>query len=260
MPRLVLWGVLDSTRKGLSRHNGGATLDQTQALARKAGAHQFSMEAAHLMGTLYLVDDHAMVRNVFRTVLTASGHVVLGESDNPTIALADIQRLNPQVVVLDLNLGVRSGLELLNEIQKRHLPARVVVLTMANHANHVAAAIKLGALAYVLKGAALTELLQAIDKALHGQHHFDGEVADLVAQALAQPAEVGVNTLSVRERQVVVMVVRGHSSTEIGEALHLSPKTVDTYRSRLMSKLGVSDVPALVRLAIRSGLIDVDEH
>ncbi len=211
------------------------------------------------MGTLYLVDDHLMVRDAFRTVLTAKGHIVLGESDDPTIALDELQKLSPQALLLDLNLGLRSGFELLNEIQRRRLNTRVIVLTMAAHAHHVAEAIKLGAYAYVLKGAPLENLLSAIDKALNGQRQFDGEVAELVAQAFARPSSDGINALSVRERQVVTMVVKGYSSSEIGDALHLSSKTVDSYRSRLMSKLGVSDVPALVRYAIRCGLIDVDE-
>ncbi|MGE5450318.1 MAG: response regulator [Acidobacteriota bacterium] len=212
------------------------------------------------MGSIYLVDDHVMLRDAFRTVLGGRGHVIVGESDNPTSALSDIQKLNPDLVLLDLNLGARSGFELLAEIQQRQLPCRVIVLTMAAHPEHVADAIRLGAQGYVLKGGALEDLLQAIGKVMAGQRHFVGEVADLMVEALSQPTgDERLQTLSARERQVLLMVVRGHSSTEIGESLHLSPKTVDSYRSRLMSKLGVSDVPALVRFAIRSRLIDVDE-
>lgn len=212
------------------------------------------------MGTIYLVDDHVMLRDAFRTVLSGRGHVIVGESDNPTSALSDIQRLDPDLVLLDLNLGSRSGFELLTEVQQRHLRCRVIVLTMAAHSHHVADAIRLGAYGYVLKGGPLDELLQAIVAVLAGQRHFVGDVAALMAEALSQPSQdERLSALSARERQVLLMVVRGHSSTEIGEALHLSPKTVDSYRSRLMSKLGVSDVPALVRLAIRSGLIGVDE-
>lgn len=212
------------------------------------------------MGSIYLVDDHVMLRDAFRSVLSNRGHTIVGESDDPTQALSDIQRLAPDVVLLDLNLGSRSGFELLGEIQQRQLPSRVIVLTMAAHARHVADAVRLGAYGYVLKGGPLDQLLQAIDRVLGGQRHFVGEVAELMAEALTQPPQdERLSALSTRERQVVVMVVRGRSSAEIGEALHLSPKTVDSYRSRLMGKLGVSDIPALVRFAIRSGLIDVDE-
>jgi len=211
------------------------------------------------MGRLYLVDDHAMFRDALRVALTSRGHEVVGESDDPGVGLADVQRLQPKLLLLDLGLGCRSGFELLAEIQKRRLPTRVVVLTMAAHPHHVVEAIRLGAIGYVLKGAMLDDLLLAIQKALMGQRHFEGPVSDLMAKALAMPEGDGVAALSDRERQVLMMVVRGYSSAEIGKVLHLSSKTVDSYRSRLMSKLGVSDVPALVRFAIRARLIDAEE-
>ena len=113
---------------------------------------------------------------------------------------------------------------------------------------------------YVLKGSPSSELLGAVDAVLQGRRHLSPDVADLAVQGLTARDEASaLDGLSVRERQIIAMFVRGHSSTEIGTLLHLSPKTVDSYRSRLMGKLGVSDVPALVRLAIRAGLIDADE-
>ncbi|MDE2594871.1 MAG: response regulator transcription factor [Burkholderiales bacterium] len=212
------------------------------------------------MGSIYLVDGYVMFREAFRAVLSGKGHTVVGESDNPTQALSDIQRLSPDVVLLDLNLGARSGLELLLEMQQRRLSSRVIVLAMAAHPQHVLEAVRLGVHGYVLQRNSLDVLLHAVSTVLAGQRYFMGEVADLMAEALSQPAhEMPLSALSSRERQVLLMVVRGHTSSAIGESLHLSSKTVDSYRSRLMSKLGVSDVPALVRLAIREGLIDVDE-
>lgn len=211
------------------------------------------------MGRLYLVDDHVMVRQALIGALSSRGHEILGESADPTHALADVQKLHPQVLLLDLYLGVRSGFELLAEVQKRRLPTRVVVLTMAGYTQHVAEAIRLGASAYVLKESSLDDLLCAVDKALLGVRHFDGQVADLMARALESTEGDALAALSGRERQVLMMVVRGHSSAQIGQVLHLSSKTVDSYRSRLMGKLGVSDLPALVRFAIRNGLMHADE-
>jgi len=210
--------------------------------------------------TLYLVDDHVVVREGLRAVLQAAGHRVLGEAAEPTQALADVQRLAPQVLLLDLHLGDRSGLELLADIQRRALPLRSVVLTMSAQPRNVAEALRLGAAAYVLKGAPTRELLQAIDTVMQGRRHLCAEVADLALQALAVRDATGdpLAGLSPREQQIIALVVQGQSSSAIGESLHLSPKTVDTYRSRLMAKLGVNDLPALVRLAIRSGLIDID--
>ena len=212
------------------------------------------------MTDLYLVDDHAMMRDGLRAMLQAGGHRIAGETGDPTLALAELQRLAPALLLLDLHLGERSGLELLAEMQRRHLPTRTIVLTMSAQPRHVAEAMRLGALGYVLKGSSAAELMGAIDVVLQGRRHLSPEVANLAVQGLTTRDESSaVDDLSVRERQIAELVVRGRSSTEIGALLHLSPKTVDSYRSRLMGKLGVADVPALVRLAIRVGWLDAAE-
>lgn len=209
-----------------------------------------------LPARVYLVDDHAMVRQGLRALLGEAGHEVVGDCGDLPQALAELQRLAPDVVVIDLNLGERSGMELLTELQRRHLPARALVLTMSAQPRHVAMALRLGAAGYVLKGSPSQELLQAVEALRAGRRHLGAGVPELAAQALAQDdASDPFASLSVRERQVVTLVVDGHSSTEIAAALHLSPKTVDSYRSRLMAKLGTADVIALVKLALRHGLI-----
>ena len=208
---------------------------------------------------VYLVDDHAMVRQGLRALLAEAGHDVVGDSGDLTEALAQLQQFVPDIVVVDLSLGTRSGMELLTELQRRHLPCRPLVLTMSAQPRHVGMALKLGACGYVLKGSPSEELLQAIDALRAGRRHLGDGVAELAARALALgDGEDPFASLSARERQVVVMVVDGHSSTEIATTLHLSPKTVDSYRSRLMAKLGVPDVTALVKLALRHGLISND--
>lgn len=212
------------------------------------------------MTRLYLVDDHQIMREGLRSLLEAGGHEVVGESADPTEALADLQRLRPEVLLLDLNLGGRSGFELLVELERRHLPTRSIVLTMSAQPRHVAEAMRMGASGYVLKGSAGSDLMSAIDAAVQGRKHLGTEVAELALQVfMQQESDDPLSALSPRERQIITMVVNGQSSAEIGLALHLSPKTVATYRSRLMGKLDVSDVPGLVRLAIRHKLIDSDE-
>jgi two-component system invasion response regulator UvrY len=211
------------------------------------------------MTRLYLVDDHQIMREGLRALLQALGHEVVGESADPTQALADMQRFGAEVLLLDLNLGGRSGLELLAELQHRRLPIRCVVLTMSAQPHHVTEALRLGAIGYVLKGSTGTELVKAIEAAVQGKRYLGPDVADLAIQVLTKDEENDpLHVLSPRERQIIVMVVTGKSSSQIGKELHLSPKTVATYRSRLMSKLGVDDVPGLVRLAIRHKLIDSD--
>lgn len=213
------------------------------------------------MTNLYLVDDHALMRDGLRAVLEDAGYRVVGEADNPTRALADLQRLQPAVMLLDLNLGDRSGFELLEQVQQRKLPTRTIVLTMSAQARHVADALRLGAAGYVLKGAPASEVVRAIEAVLAGGRFLGPEAAELAVQGLtASPEAQAVANLSVREQQVLRMVVRGQTSAGIAEALNLSPKTVESYRSRLMAKLGVEDVTALVRLAIREGLISAQER
>ena len=208
---------------------------------------------------LYLVDDHQIMREGLRVLLQAWGYSVVGESSDLTTALGDILKLRPDVLVLDLHLAGRSGLELMADLRKRHVETRFVVLTMSAQPHIMAEALRMGAYGYVLKGSAGRELATAIDAAANGQRYLGAEIADLALQSLVGDTAVDpLMALSPRERQVISMVVKGMTSAEIGEALHLSPKTVATYRSRLMTKLGVSDVPTLVRLAIRHNLLDAD--
>ena len=212
------------------------------------------------MSDIYLIDDHAMVRDGLRAALEDAGHHVVGESDQPTQALSEVLRLSPGVVLLDLNLGQRSGFEVLEQLHKRKSTARTIVLTMSAQPRHVAEALRLGAAGYVLKGSPASEVLKAVEAVAAGRKHLGPEVAQLAIEVMALDAEpTPIEALSGRERQVIQLVVRGLTSVAISEQLHLSRKTVESYRSRIMAKLGVHDVPALVRLAIREGLISADD-
>lgn len=212
------------------------------------------------MSRIYLVDDHAIMRDGLRVVLETAGHEVVGEAAGPTPALAELGRLLPDVVLLDLRLGQRSGFELLAELQRRGLNLRIIVLTMSDQPRHVAEALRLGAWGYLLKGSASSEVLQAVEAVAAGRRFLSPQAAEYAASALTEgaskPAE---EALSPRERQILLMVAQGATSNAIGEALHLSPKSVDTYRSRLMKKLGLHDIAGIVKWAIREGLISLDE-
>ena len=212
------------------------------------------------MSRIYLVDDHAIMRDGQRVVLETAGHEVIGEAAGPTPALADLGRLMPDVVLLDLRLGQRSGFELLAELQRRGLNLRVIVLTMSDQPRHVAEALRLGAWGYLLKGSASSEVLEAVATVTAGRRFLSPQAAEFAASVLTEgaskPAE---ESLSPRERQILLMVAQGATSNAIGEALHLSPKSVDTYRSRLMKKLGLHDIAGIVKWAIREGLISLDE-
>ena len=209
------------------------------------------------MTRIYLVDDQLLLRDGLHALLESAGHQVVGASMDPTQAVAEAQQRQAQVMLLDLGLGERSGFEVLQELRRRDAAVRAIVVTMSAQPRHVAQAVRLGAAGYVLKDAGAAELMQAIDTVAAGRRFFGPQVADLALQALTgdTPADPFA-ILSPRERQIVTMVVNGLSSAAIGAQLHLSPKTVDTYRSRVMAKLGVTGVTALVRLAVREGLVE----
>lgn len=212
------------------------------------------------MSDIYLVDDHALMRDGLRVVLEHGGHRVVGETGELAQALLDIPRLTPSVVLVDLHLGDRSGMELLERLPQLTPFTHYVVLTMLAQPGNVAEAFRLGASGYVLKGSPAAEVLAAVEQVRLGRRHLGPGVKELADRALADTHPGGaLGLLSARERQIVVMVVRGRSSAAIGDVLGLSPKTVDSYRSRIMGKLQMADVPALVRLAIREGLISADE-
>lgn len=211
------------------------------------------------MADIFLVDDHTLMRDGLRALLQARGHRVVGEASTLAEASAALPTLTAPLMLLDLNLGAGSGMALLAEMQERQHPTRVIVLTMSAQPRHVAQAQRLGALGYVLKGAAADELLRAIEHGLQGRPYLSPEVAGLASQGQGLAGQDrDVSDLSARERQILLLVVEGHSSTTIGAQLGLSPKTVDSYRARLMAKLAVPDVTALVRLALREGLISSD--
>ncbi|WP_157268681.1 response regulator [Azohydromonas aeria] len=210
------------------------------------------------MTRIYLVEDHAILRDGVRALLETAGFEVVGESDDPQQALREIAQLRPDVLLLDLNLQGQSGMELLKQLKQARSSVRTLVLTMSSLPHNATEALQLGAMGYVLKGSPATELLQAVRAVARGQRHVGPGVGELMLQAMEVPkGDDPLSQLSPRELKVMRLVVRGRTSVEIGIELNLSSKTVDTYRSRLMAKLGVGDVTALVRLAVRTGLLDV---
>ena len=202
------------------------------------------------MARIYLIDDHPIVRAGLSALLQGAGHTIVGEGEDITQALSDVSRLAPDVLMLDLHLDGRSGFEVLAEMQRRQMATKVIVLSMSDQPRNVAEALRMGASGYVLKGSAGVELVTAVEAVQQGRRFLGNGLTDIAVQGLTSDAERG-STLSPRERQILVMVASGKSSAAIGDELHLSPKTVDTYRSRLMAKLELADVPALVRWAIR---------
>jgi len=207
---------------------------------------------------LFIVDDHAVLREGLKAVLSSEFDIV-GDAESVDAALAGVMRTKPDVVLLDLGLKGRIGLDLVHELHRRDVRPRILVLSMFDQPRHVADAVRAGVHGYVLKGAPGSELIEAVRAVMAGRRYFTPAIADLAIEGLLSDAAADpLSSLSVRERQILELVVKGNSSSQVGALLHISPKTVDTYRSRLMQKLEVRDLTELVRFAVRHGLIDAE--
>ena len=209
------------------------------------------------MSKVFLVDDHALVRDGLRQMLHSGGHEVAGEAEDSIQALNGLRRVDVDLVILDVRLGPGSGFDVLRALQREAQAPPVLMVTVSANRHDLAESVRLGARGYVLKSASRALMLEAIGSILSGQSHFGAELAALSEpDGDAQAGRRAFDALSRREQQIADLVVRGRSSASIAMTLGISPKTVETYRSRLMGKLGTPDITALVRFAVRIGLLD----
>jgi DNA-binding NarL/FixJ family response regulator len=207
--------------------------------------------------TVLLADDHAVVRDGLASLLERSGEVrVVGVAADGRSAVGEARRLRPAVIVMDIAMPELNGIDATMEIMRILPETKVVMLSMHYSSEHVYRALHAGALGYVLKDSAGAEVVQAVKTVAAGRRYLSAKITDTVVEDYVREGrrEGPIESLSPRERQILQLTVEGRSSNEIGTALHLSPKTVDTYRSRLMQKLGIDDLPALVKFAIQNGL------
>jgi DNA-binding NarL/FixJ family response regulator len=202
-----------------------------------------------------LVDDHTLIRDGLKALLGGSGRVlVVGDVGTLAEARTQAVRLTPDVMVIDIALPDGSGIELARELAATPMPPRLVMLSMHDTDEHVARALRVGASGYVLKESAGTELIDALEAVMRGETYVCAKLAPRMPVILDHIEKTPLDVLSAREMQVLRAMVEGQSNAGIAAALGLSIKTVETYRSRLMQKLGVGDLPALVKLAIRYGV------
>lgn len=205
-----------------------------------------------------LADDHTVIRDGLTLLIeTGAAASVVAAVTNGRDAVETAVRLKPDVVVMDISMPDLNGIEATRLIRERCPATQVVILSMHSSREQVHRAFAAGATGYVLKDAAGAEVLAAVRAAAGGRRYVSRAIGDFSFDRSMAPAGP-LASLSSRERQVLQLVVEGKSSAEIAALVHLSPKTVETYRSRLMKKLGVADVPALVKLAIQHGITTLD--
>ena len=202
-----------------------------------------------------LADDHALMREGVRALLTAMPDIeVVGEVGTGREAESLVLRLDPDVVLMDIAMPDLNGIEAARVIHLKCPAVRIVMLSMHATAEYVYRAFEAGACGYLLKEMAVEEVITAVRTVHEGRRYLSPALAESVSDLNSGHARSPVDNLSTRERQVLQLVVEGKTSSEIAHMVHLSPSSVQTYRSRLMMKLGVRDVPSLVKFALEHGL------
>lgn len=208
-----------------------------------------------------LVDDHAIVRDGLRFLLEAHDDFeVVGGAANGRDAVRAARDLQPDVVIMDLAMPELNGTEATHQIHDACPQTHVLVLSMHSTAEHIYRAFQAGAQGYLLKESAGPELLAAVRTVHAGRRYLSQKIAETVVDDYIRERHVAspLESLSGRERQILQQIAEGKSSAETARVLCLSPKTVETYRSRMMKKLGIADFPALVRFAIQHGLTPLE--
>lgn len=204
-----------------------------------------------------LVDDHELVRSGFRLILAAQPDMqVAGEAGNAEDGLRLVRALKPEVALVDVQMPGASGIELTERVQRAGLPTHIVIVTVVQDAQFPRRLLQSGALGYLTKGCAAEELVQAVRAVAQGRRYLDTTIARQMALAAVDGEASPLDALSSRELEVAMMLARGMAVNEVANRLHLSAKTVSTYKQRLFEKLGVAHTIALAHLLSAHGLLD----
>jgi DNA-binding NarL/FixJ family response regulator len=214
--------------------------------------------------TVFLADDHAVVRDGLRVLLETQHDItVIGDAANGRDAVRQVAELCPDVAVMDIAMPELNGIEATYQIRQLCPAIQIVILSIHSTTEHIFRALQAGARGYLLKESAGAEVVNAVRAVYAGRRYLSHKITDkvlddYVLQQETLKAPSPLERLSPREREVLQLVVEGKSSVEIADILSLSPKTVETYRSRLMHKLGINDLPNLVKFAIQHGLTPLE--
>lgn len=209
---------------------------------------------------VFIADDHTVVRDGLRALLEANpGLKVVGGSASGRQAIGQVQKLQPDVVIMDISMPEVSGVNAAQQILEDCPQTKVIILSIFGDPEHIYWALRAGAQGYLLKDSSGREVIEAIFKVQGGDYYLSQPVVrtmitDYLEQRGILESKDPLQDLSQREREIFHWVIKGKTSAEIAKILFISPKTVESYRSRMMRKLGLSDLPSLIRFAIQKGL------
>jgi two-component system, NarL family, response regulator LiaR len=207
-----------------------------------------------------LVDDHAILRAGLRALLAAHSDIkVVGEAGNGEEAIARVNELKPDVVVMDIAMPGINGLVATRQILETHPKTQVLILTQYDNKEYVLPLVRVGAAGYVLKQAVDVDLVAAIRAVARGESFLHPSVAKVVLDAFlrdsSSQSDDPYTQLTEREREILILVAQGHPTREIAEMLHISRNTVDVHRAHLMQKLDLHNVSEISAYAVRRGLL-----
>jgi len=213
--------------------------------------------------TVLLADDHPVMRRGMRSLLAGEADIsIVAEASDGLETLRLAERLQPNVLILDLMMPALSGLEVLRIVRQRSPQSQVLVLSIHSNNAFVAEALKNGATGYVLKGCSEENIIRAVREVAAGRRFLSPPVTEIAINAYIEQFKSGPidphETLTAREREVLQLSAEGKSNPEIAARLHISTRTVENHRAQLMKKLGLQNQTELVRHALRHGLITLD--
>ncbi|MDJ0915804.1 MAG: response regulator transcription factor [Desulfobacterales bacterium] len=206
-----------------------------------------------------LADDHSIVRAGLRRIIEESGDMsVVAEAADGKEAIAKTHKTSPDVAVIDISMPGLDGLEVIDQLQDYYPKLPILVLTMHEEGQYMVRAVEAGAMGYITKKSAPEQLVKAIRKLMQGQRYLTEEAAEALALRVVRGKknETPIDSLSLRELQVLRRLAQGHTNREIADAYGISIKTVDTYRFRILKKLDLRNNAELSRFAIQNHLIE----
>lgn len=209
------------------------------------------------MITIYIADDHFLIRDGLKKLFEHEMDIVVAGDGGDAFEVLEFVRNNScDIIILDLNLPGKNGLEVLEDIKGIKPEIKVLVLSMHSEESYGVRAMRGGAAGYLNKEKSSDELLKAVRRISEGRKYVSAELAEKLAEEIDRNVtKSGKQTLSDREFEVVVLYAKGYSQNEIAEKLYVSPSTVSTYRGRIMKKLGISNNAELIMYAVKNGII-----